>query len=102
MDSPRAPTPPDPVATANAQTASNRDTALTQARLNNVNQVTPYGSLTYTASGGPQYDTAAYNQALDAYRSALGSPSSPSYGAGDTKGGLAGQGKVGAMPTLDQ
>jgi hypothetical protein len=48
---PKAPTPPDPVATAAAQTQSNRDTAITQARLNNVNQVTPYGNLTYQQTG---------------------------------------------------
>lgn len=49
---PDAPPPaPDPVATANAQTASNVKTAITQSQLNNVNQVTPYGNLTYTQSG---------------------------------------------------
>lgn len=54
-----APPPPDPIATASAQTASNTDTAKAQARLNAVNQVTPYGNLTYTAGeevgGVPQY-----------------------------------------------
>lgn len=39
---------PDPIATANAQTQSNKDTALWNAALNNVNQITPYGNLTYT------------------------------------------------------
>lgn len=53
-----APAAPDPVATAEAQTASNLATATTQAQLNNVNQVTPYGNLTYTqedVGGTPQY-----------------------------------------------
>jgi hypothetical protein len=56
----KPPSAPNPVATANAQTASNRETAITQAGLNAVNQVTPYGNLTYTqggkwADGTPQY-----------------------------------------------
>lgn len=46
-----APTPPNPVTTANAQTQSNRDTAITQTGLNAQNQVTPYGNLTYTQNG---------------------------------------------------
>src|SRR5690554_4132193 len=47
----KAPSPPNPVATAAAQTASNRETAITQAGLNAINQVTPYGNLTYTQDG---------------------------------------------------
>lgn len=46
-----APQAPDPVQTANAQTSSNRETAITQAGLNSVNQVTPYGNLTYSQNG---------------------------------------------------
>lgn len=42
---------PDPVATSAAQTASNKDTAYYNALLNNVNQTTPYGSLTYQNNG---------------------------------------------------
>lgn len=58
--SPKAPAAPDPVATANAQTASNKETALWNAALSNVNQMTPYGNLVYTKTGGsstepPQY-----------------------------------------------
>lgn len=47
-----SPAPPNPVTTANAQTTSNIDTAKAQAALNNVNQVTPYGNLTYTSTTG--------------------------------------------------
>jgi hypothetical protein len=47
--SPSAPAAPDPVATANAQTASNVDTAIANATLNRVNQTTPWGSQTYSA-----------------------------------------------------
>jgi hypothetical protein len=49
-----APTPapaPDPVKTAAAQSASNKDTAVAQYGLNATNQVTPNGSLNYEQSG---------------------------------------------------
>lgn len=46
-----APKAPSPTATAQAQTASNRETAITQAGLNAVDQVTPYGNLTYAQNG---------------------------------------------------
>lgn len=46
-----APSPPDPYATANAQQGLNKQTAITQAYLNNVNQITPYGNLSYTQTG---------------------------------------------------
>ena len=45
------PSPPDPVATANAQSSMNKDTAIAQQNLNAVNQVTPQGSLNYSVSG---------------------------------------------------
>lgn len=48
---PKAPAQPDPVATAQAQGAVNKETAIANARLNNVNQYTPYGSLTYQETG---------------------------------------------------
>jgi len=46
-----APTPPDPQATARAQTGTNVSTAVANAYLGNVNQSTPDGSLTYNQSG---------------------------------------------------
>lgn len=49
--SPSPPPAPDPVATAQAQGAINTQTARTQTALNRVNQVTPYGNLTYSQSG---------------------------------------------------
>lgn len=51
MSKPKAPAPPDPVATANAQTASNLATARTEAELNRYNQNTPYGSVNWTNNG---------------------------------------------------
>jgi hypothetical protein len=50
-DSPAAPAAPDPSAVAGAQSASNVDTAIAQAALNNTNQVTPFGSLTFDQTG---------------------------------------------------
>lgn len=65
---PKPPAAPDPAKTAAAQTASNKETAYWNAVLNNVNQFTPYGSLTYEQTGGgKQYNMDAYNKAMDAY-----------------------------------
>lgn len=47
------PAAPNPISTAQAQTASNVDTAKAQAQINAVNQVTPDGSLTYTQDKWP-------------------------------------------------
>lgn len=46
--SPKAPEAPDPQVTAAAQTKSNIDTANANANLNRINQVTPWGSMTYS------------------------------------------------------
>jgi len=46
-----APPAPDPVKTANAQAAANTEAARVQAALDRVNQVTPYGNLTYSNIG---------------------------------------------------
>jgi hypothetical protein len=60
-----APKPPDPYATASAQTGQNIGTAVGNQILGNVNQNTPYGSLAYNQTGtyqwtdptsGKQYD----------------------------------------------
>jgi hypothetical protein len=53
---PKAPAAPDPVVTAGAQTASNKETAYWNAIMGNINQVTPYGSLTYTNDSGGVYN----------------------------------------------
>lgn len=45
------PQPPDPVATANAQSTANIDTAKAQATLNQVNEITPWGSSIYSPTG---------------------------------------------------
>lgn len=60
FSSPSAPAVPDPAATAAAQGAANKDTAIAQAQLNMVNQVTPNGSLTYNQSGTGSDGTPMY------------------------------------------
>jgi len=67
MGKPKATPVPDPAATAAAQSAANKETAIAQAGLNNVNQITPDGSLTYSqigtwADGTPRFQaTTALN-----------------------------------------
>lgn len=51
MGKPSAPAAQDPVATANAQTASNKETAIAQTGLNAMNQYGPQGSVTYAQNG---------------------------------------------------
>ena len=48
---PSPPPAPDPAATAAAQGAINKETAIAQARLNQVNEYTPYGSSIYEKTG---------------------------------------------------
>jgi hypothetical protein len=47
------PPPPDYAAAAQAQAAASKDTAQYNTELNRVNQVTPYGSLTWNQTTGP-------------------------------------------------
>lgn len=44
--------PPDPNDVINQQTKSNTDTAVTQSQLNNVNQKTPWGDISWTQTPG--------------------------------------------------
>lgn len=88
----QAPAAPDPKATAAEQIKVNRDTAYWNAMLNNVNQITPYGTLTYSQSGGgataPQYNMDAYNQAMATYNQQLANPQSsgtPGYWGNEQK-----------------
>jgi len=48
---PDPPAPPNPTATAAAQTGTNVSTAVANNMLNNMNQVTPQGSLSYSNTG---------------------------------------------------
>lgn len=60
MNSPKTPAPPDPKATADAQQAMNRQTAITQSQLGQVDQITPYGNLKYSQIGTFQDGTPRY------------------------------------------
>jgi hypothetical protein len=51
----KTPKAPDPVATAQAQSGLNTDTALTQQLVNQTNQVGPWGSTMYNATGSQSY-----------------------------------------------
>ncbi|MEJ5081050.1 tail fiber domain-containing protein [Ochrobactrum sp. MYb379] len=55
MGKSKAPKAPDPKETSAAQTGTNIGTAVANSWLNNVNQVTPDGSLTYTQTGTKNY-----------------------------------------------
>lgn len=55
---PSPPPAPDPTETAQAQAAANVATAQAQSNLNNVNQITPWGTATYTQNYRPEYDEA--------------------------------------------
>lgn len=54
--SPSPPAAPDPVATANAQGAANKETAYWNTAMGNVDQTTPYGSIKYTDSSNGVYN----------------------------------------------
>lgn len=56
-----SPTPPDPYATANAQTQSNLATSAAQQRLNMVNQSNAKGSLNYSQTGTNPDGTPIYS-----------------------------------------
>lgn len=47
-----APAPPDPAATAAAQAAANKEAVRESAKVNQINQVTPYGNVTFTGGIG--------------------------------------------------
>lgn len=52
VDSPNA---PDPTVQAQAQGAANREAAISAGLINNVDEVGPYGNVTYTEGGGRSY-----------------------------------------------
>ncbi len=55
MGKSKAPKSPDPKETSAAQTGTNIGTAVANSYLNNINQVTPDGTLTYTQTGTKSY-----------------------------------------------
>jgi hypothetical protein len=65
MGKPDAPTPPNPQQTSAAQTGTSVGTAIANANLGNVNQVTPNGSLTYSQSGTYKFTDPYTGQSYD-------------------------------------
>ena len=65
----KAPPPPDYAAAADATAAGNLETAKFTTAANRVNQVTPYGNLTYSMT--PTIDQGAYDKAMADYQSQL-------------------------------
>ena len=71
-----APPAPDYTAAANATAAGNLEAAKYTTQANRVNQVTPYGNLTYTQSGGG-LNQSAYDQAMQNYKDQLAAYNNP-------------------------
>jgi hypothetical protein len=67
VHTPSAPTPPNPVTTANAQTNMNIASAVGQQLTNAVNQQTPQGSLTYTQGGNRTWTETDANGKVHTY-----------------------------------
>lgn len=91
---PEPPKAPDPQVTAAAQTKMNIDTANAQANLNRVNQVTPWGSQTYTQGAQNPDGTSQWTQttSLDpAQQALLDSSNRISQGMADTGEGQLGR-----------
>lgn len=65
MGKSKAPSSPDPKETSAAQTGTNIGTAVANSYLNNMNQVTPDGTLTYNQTGNKQYYDAYTGKTYD-------------------------------------
>jgi hypothetical protein len=65
------PAPPDYTGAAKETAAGNLEATRAATRANRVNQVTPYGNLTYTQSSKPVFNEQAYKIATDAYNTAM-------------------------------
>lgn len=66
-----APAMPDPYKTADAQAKANIDTAIAQTLLNQTNQVTPWGSVTYRQLEGTGPTYPGYDEAMSNYNTAM-------------------------------
>jgi len=63
-----APPPPDYAGAAQATAAGDLEAARTAALANRVNQVTPYGNLTYTQTPTQALDAGSYQKAIDDWK----------------------------------
>lgn len=71
------PPAPDPTVTANAQADANAKTARLQATLNRVDQVTPYGSVTYSQGAAPMDRNKWINDQVAAERAKFSAQPAP-------------------------
>lgn len=113
---PSAPTTPDPAATAQAQAAANKESAIATGQLNMINQVTPYGNLTYdqrgtSAEGTPQYTATQTLSPAEQQKLDLTNQAAVKYGqtANDQLGAVASRlsqpldfSSLGAAPTANE
>ena len=67
------PPAPDYTGAANATAAGNLDAARAAAAANRVNQITPYGNLTYSHNSTGTFDQSGYDAAMKAYQQSLAS-----------------------------
>ena len=65
MSKPEAPAPPDPKQTSAAQTGTSVATAIANSNLQNVNQITPNGNLTFSQSGSTNFTDPYTKQSYD-------------------------------------
>jgi hypothetical protein len=99
-DSP--PPPPDYTKAAKETAAGNLEAAKYATNANRINQVTPYGSLTYSKAQ-PAFDQAGYDKALAAYNAGGDAPTYQNVWDGDGESGgwvqkLMGGGNRGTAP----
>jgi hypothetical protein len=65
MNAPDPPKPPDPRVVAEAQTQSNKETAVANAYLNRIDQTSPFGTNTYQVTGTNPDGTPKFSQATE-------------------------------------
>jgi len=73
-----APPPPDYKGAAIATAAGDLEAARTAALANRVNQVTPYGNLTYSQTPTQALDAGSYQKAIDSWKASGSQGSAPS------------------------
>src|SRR6187399_471001 len=83
MSKPDPPQPPNPYQTAAAQTGTNVGTGVANAFLNNVNQVTPQGNLSYDVSGNYSWTDPVTGQTYNIPRFTATQTQTPAAAAGD-------------------
>jgi hypothetical protein len=76
---PDAPTPPNPIATAAAQTGTNVSTAIANSYLGSINQNTPQGALNYDVTGNYGYTDPTTGQSYNIPRWTATQTLSPQY-----------------------